>query len=70
MALVPCARCSQPFYASCHDGSCTTNALCPFCAYDEPPGDDPVPGDDHTHPTPRRQGTGQQTFPAVPDPAR
>lgn len=32
MALVPCVQCRQPFYASCHDGSCV-NALCPYCEY-------------------------------------
>jgi len=35
MALAPCVRCRQPFYASCHDGSCV-GALCPYCEY----GDD------------------------------
>lgn len=34
MALVPCARCGQPFYASCHDASCI-DALCPLCEYGE-----------------------------------
>jgi len=35
MALVACSRCRQPFYASCHDGSCV-DAACPRCEY----GDD------------------------------
>lgn len=39
MALVPCARCGQPFYASCHDASCI-DALCPLCEYDESPSAD------------------------------
>jgi hypothetical protein len=34
MALVPCRQCRQPFYASCHDGSCF-EALCPSCEYGE-----------------------------------
>lgn len=34
MALVPCVRCRQPFYASCHDASCL-DALCPYCEYGE-----------------------------------
>ena len=34
MALIPCVRCRQPFYASCHDGTCL-DALCAFCEYDE-----------------------------------
>ncbi|SRR5579883_2777051 len=32
MALVPCRQCYQPFYASCHEGSCL-DALCPLCEY-------------------------------------
>jgi len=32
MALVPCQRCRQPFYALCHDGVCTGGA-CPWCEY-------------------------------------
>ena len=32
MALVACSRCRQPFYASCHDGSCV-DAACPRCEY-------------------------------------
>jgi len=32
MALVPCAICRQPFYASCHDASCI-DAVCPLCDY-------------------------------------
>ena len=32
MALVACAVCRQPFYASCHDGSCI-DAVCPLCEY-------------------------------------
>lgn len=39
MALVPCARCGQHFYASCHDASCI-DALCPLCEYEEPSQDD------------------------------
>jgi len=34
MALVPCAQCRQPFYASCHDASCI-GAVCPYCEYAE-----------------------------------
>ncbi len=34
MALVPCAQCRQPFYASCHDASCS-GAVCPYCEYAE-----------------------------------
>jgi len=34
MALVPCRRCRQPFYASCHDGACI-DVLCPYCEYGE-----------------------------------
>jgi hypothetical protein len=34
MALIPCRQCLQPFYASCHDGSCF-DALCPSCEYAE-----------------------------------
>jgi len=34
MALVPCALCRQPFYASCHDASCI-GAVCPYCEYAE-----------------------------------
>jgi len=45
MALVPCARCRQPFYASCHDGSCGAGApLCPWCEYADAPRDEtPTP---------------------------
>ena len=32
MALVPCAQCRQPFYASCHDCSCL-DVTCPYCEY-------------------------------------
>jgi len=39
MALVPCRRCGQPFYASCHDASCI-DALCLSCEYAEPAMDD------------------------------
>lgn len=42
MALVPCARCGQPFYASCHDASCI-DALCPLCDYDEGDGEPIAP---------------------------
>lgn len=36
MALTPCARCRQPFYAACHDGACLIGAtLCPWCTYAE-----------------------------------
>jgi hypothetical protein len=34
MAVIPYVRCRQPFYASCHDGTCL-DALCAFCEYDE-----------------------------------
>lgn len=41
MSLMPCARCDQPFYASCHDGSCTVGTtLCPLCEYADDPGDE------------------------------
>lgn len=46
MALLPCARCRQPFYASCHDGSCAGAPLCPWCEYEVdalPPHDGTVP---------------------------
>jgi len=39
MALVPCSRCRQPFDASCHDGSCASAPLCPWCAYGDTPFD-------------------------------
>jgi len=39
MALVPCRECRQPFYASCHDGSCG-GAVCPHCEYAELAMDD------------------------------
>ena len=42
MALIPCVVCRQPFYASCHDASCT-EALCPLCEYAEEM-DDPTIG--------------------------
>ena len=42
MALVPCVRCRQPFYASCHDSSCL-GALCPSCEYGEPTSDNRRP---------------------------
>jgi hypothetical protein len=35
MALVACIACGQPFYASCHDGSCL-DAMCPLCEYGPP----------------------------------
>ena len=35
MALVACIACGQPFYASCHDGSCL-DAVCPLCEYGPP----------------------------------
>ncbi len=44
MALVPCARCRQPFYASCHDASCV-GAVCPYCEYGD---DEPRVGDAST----------------------
>ena len=37
MALVACIACGQPFYASCHDGSCI-DAVCPLCEYGPPEG--------------------------------
>ena len=37
MALVACIACGQPFYASCHDGSCI-DAVCPLCEYGPPDG--------------------------------
>jgi hypothetical protein len=37
MALVACIACGQPFYASCHDGSCL-DAVCPLCEYGPPDG--------------------------------
>ena len=37
MALVACIACGQPFYASCHDGSCI-DAVCPLCEYGPPGG--------------------------------
>jgi hypothetical protein len=37
MALVACLACGQPFYASCHDGSCL-DAVCPLCEYGPPDG--------------------------------
>jgi len=40
MALIPCQQCGQPFHASCHDASCL-DALCPYCAYAEPPTNEP-----------------------------
>ncbi len=42
MALLPCALCRQPFYASCHDGSCAGAPLCPWYEYED---DDPSPDD-------------------------
>jgi hypothetical protein len=43
MALVPCAVCRQPFYASCHDASCV-DAVCPLCEYAEVMDDESVSG--------------------------
>lgn len=45
MALVACAACRQPFYASCHDNTCI-DALCPYCEYeDAAAARDVLPGD-------------------------
>ncbi len=51
MALVACADCRQPFYASCHDGNCL-DALCPYCEYDAERSNDTVPIDDEVDETP------------------
>jgi len=63
MALVPCAQCRQPFYASCHDASCI-GAVCPYCEYaeilpEETYGDDASPT--------RFHGDGQPALGATPD---
>ena len=56
MALVPCAQCRQPFYASCHDAACS-GAVCPYCEYAEILPDEAY-GDDASSPT-RSHGDGQ-----------
>lgn len=71
MALVPCARCRQPFYASCHDGACH-DAVCPYCEYDEMPlmrapdaGDAPALAASHTEQARERAGHGRQHEPTL-----
>jgi hypothetical protein len=51
MALVACAECRQPFYASCHDCSCL-DALCPWCEYVAAGSDDAVLVSDEPDETP------------------
>jgi hypothetical protein len=48
MALVPCVRCTQPFYASCHDASCI-DAPCPMCEYGEDIGIGPGTASQEQH---------------------
>jgi hypothetical protein len=51
MALVACAECRQPFYASCHDSSCL-DALCPWCEYEDAGSDDTMLVGDELDETP------------------
>lgn len=54
MALVPCAVCRQPFYASCHDASCI-DAVCPICEY----GVSPSAGEPAATAAPQESGNGE-----------
>jgi hypothetical protein len=35
MAWAKCAQCGVVTPVSCHDGACTTDVLCSYCAYDQ-----------------------------------
>ena len=59
MALVACAACRQPFYASCHDSACV-DATCPYCEY----GDDAAADGS---PSTRASFSGDQPDAAVED---
>lgn len=62
MALVPCARCRQPFYASCHDASCI-DALCPLCEFGEESENRPTNAMDTMLNDPRIDANRSQNIP-------
>ena len=57
MALVACSRCRQPFYASCHDGTCT-DAACPHCEYGDDDAREAAGAGTQAHPSARRAVSG------------
>ena len=72
MAVVACSQCRQPFYASCHDGSCL-DALCPACEYGEMSpvtGPTATPGTFHVcAPDARVSGPRADSMPAAAAPS-